>query len=400
MNTDGPADSGFASTLGVTSDFLPAHPCSSCLYPCASVFRIWGDPRVIIGIPKELKEGERRVGLTPEGAGQLAAAGHTVRVQAGAGEGSGFGDSEYSQHGAHIVSAASAAFDADLVVKVKEIQPGEWRELKPGSTLFCFQHLQSNSDMARELLARRISAIAYETVEDAAGGLPLLAPMSAIAGELAITIGANLLMASSGGRGVLVSDATVLVVGMGSVGEAAARTAEALGAKVLRFGRTAENGVLDVSNLGAHLTTADLVIGAANIRGARSPTLITRDDLKRMRHGSAIVDVCIDGGGIAETSRPTTHAEPMFTEEGVIHYCVPNMPAAVPRSATQALCSATLPHVLALANLGIWKALGADAGLAAGLHMAGGQLTHEGVAAALSLPCTPADALLHGCGVR
>jgi alanine dehydrogenase len=355
---------------------------------------------VIIGVPREIKDGERRVGLTTAGAGQLVAAGHVVKLQAGAGEGSGFSDSEYSQCGVTIVSSARAAFDADLVVKVKEIQHQECRELRPNSALFCFQHLQSDGDMARELLARRITAIAYETVEDTSGGLPLLAPMSAIAGELALTIGANALMSPNGGCGTLLSDATVLVVGMGIVGKAAAQTARALGAKVVCFGRQAREGVLCVSELGAHLAGGDLVVGAANIRGGRSPKLIMRDDLKNMRVGSVIVDVCIDGGGIAETSRPTNHADPIFKEEGVIHYCVPNMPAAVPRSATHALCAATLPHVLALAHFGIWGALRADAGLATGLHMAGGQLTHEGVAAALNLPCVPADAMLHGCGLR
>ncbi|MBL8516380.1 MAG: alanine dehydrogenase [Betaproteobacteria bacterium] len=354
---------------------------------------------MIIGVPKEIKDGERRVGLTPEGARALIAAGHTVKVQASAGAGSGFAESEYSQVGATVVSSARAAFDADLVVKVKEIQPNEWRELKPDSALFCFQHLQSDGEMARELLARRITAIAYETVEDARGQLPLLAPMSAIAGELAITIGANALMAPHGGSGVMLRDASVLVVGMGVVGQAAARTARALGAKVLCFGRAAQGEVRAATELAEHLANADLVVGAANTRGARSPRMISCAEVARMRPGSVIVDVCIDGGGIAETSRPTTHAEPMFVEAGVIHYCVPNMPAAVPRSATRALCTATLPYVEALARLGIWGALRADAGLAAGLHMAGGQLTHEGVAAALGLPCTPADALLHRCGL-
>lgn len=355
---------------------------------------------MIIGVPKEIKDGERRVGLTPEGAGQLVAAGHTVKVQAGAGDGSGFSDSEYSQCSSTVVSTARAAFDADLIVKVKEIQSGEWRELKPDSALFCFQHLQSDGEMARELLARRITAIAYETVEDAAGGLPILAPMSAIAGELALTVGAHALMSPNGGSGVLLRDANVLVVGMGVVGNAAARTAKALGANLRCFGREAREGVRPAAELNEHLADADLVVGAANIRGARSPKLIRRSDVLRMRPGSVIVDVCIDGGGIAETSRPTTHAEPTFVEAGVIHYCVPNMPAAVPRSATRALCAATLPHVRALAHLGIWGALRADAGLAAGMHMAGGQLTHEGVARALAMPCTPADALLHGCGLR
>lgn len=355
---------------------------------------------MIIGVPREIKTGEQRVGLTPDGVAALVGAGHSVKVQAGAGDGSGFADSEYSQAGAAMVASAAAAFDADLVVKVKEIQTGEWQWLRPDSALFCFQHLQSDAEMARELLHRRITAIAYETVEDARHGLPILAPMSAIAGELAVTIAAHQLMRPQGGSGVLLRDACVLVVGMGTVGRAAARTAAALGASVLGFGRRADANTLSVDGLDMHLATADVVIGAANIRGERSPKLIRRDAVRRMRPGSVIVDVCIDGGGIAETSRPTTHADPVFIEEGVIHYCVPNMPAAVPRSATRALCAATLPRVLDIAQQGVWNALRADTGLAAGLHMAGGRLTHEGVARALGMPCTPADVLLHACGLR
>lgn len=367
---------------------------------------------MIVGIPKEIKDGERRVGMTPEGIRALTAGGHEVRVQAGAGLGAGFADEDYTQSGATIVTTALAAFDADLVVKVKEIQTSEWRELRPDAALFCFQHLQSDGEMARELLARRITAIAYETVTDPSGGLPVLAPMSAIAGELAVLIGANLLTSPQGGSGMLIRDASVLVVGAGKVGEAAARTAAALGARVTVLARNVERLRPLATEIGADIDTAsmsiagqrardaDLVIGAVNLPGERTPKLLSRDAVHRMRPGSVIVDVCIDGGGIAETSRPTVHSSPTYVEEGVIHYCVPNMPAAVPRSATLALASAAFPHVLSMADKGIWHALRGDEGLAAGLHMAGGNITHPAVAQALNLPCVDADALLHSCGVR
>lgn len=368
---------------------------------------------MIVGVPKEIKDGERRVGMTPDGVRELAACGHSVRVQAGAGAGVGFGDTIYAQAGATIVASARAAFDADLVVKVKEIQTGEWRELRPDTTLFCFQHLQSDGEMARELLARRITAIAYETVTAMKeGGLPILAPMSAIAGELAILIGANLLTSPQGGSGMLIRDARVLVVGAGKVGEAAARTAAALGAQVALLARNVEKARAFATEIGATLdiatrdsatqraATSDLIVGAVNLPGERTPKLLTREAVRSMRRGSVIVDVCIDGGGIAETSYPTVHSSPTYIEEGVVHYCVPNMPAAVARSATLALTAAAMPHVLALANKGIWTALREDDGLAAGLHMAAGRITHPAVAAALGLDCSPSDALLHACGVR
>jgi alanine dehydrogenase len=367
---------------------------------------------VIVGIPKEIKDGERRVGMTPDGVRELVSRGHEVRVQAGAGGGVGFGDTAYVEAGARIVAPARAAFDADLVVKVKEIQTGEWRELKPDSALFCFQHLQSDGEMARELLSRRITAIAYETVTGKEGDLPILAPMSAIAGELAILLGANLLTSPEGGSGTLIRDARVLVVGAGKVGEAASRTAAALGARVVMLARNVERVRAFAAEIGAvvdtatrdstskYAATSDLIVGAVNLPGERTPKLLTRDAVRVMRRGSVIVDVCIDGGGIAETSRPTVHSTPTYIEEGVTHYCVPNMPAAVARSATLALTAAALPHVLALATKGIWAALREDDGLAAGLHMAGGRITHPAVAAALGLDCAPSDALLHACGVR
>jgi alanine dehydrogenase len=367
---------------------------------------------VIVGVPKEIKDGERRAGMTPDGVRELASRGHTVRVQMGTGEGVGFSDADYAEAGAGIVALASRAFDADLVVKVKEIQTAEWRALRPDSTLFCFQHLQSDGETTRELLARRITAIAYETVTGTEGGLPILAPMSSIAGELAVLIGANLLTSPQGGSGTLLRDARVTVVGAGKVGEAAARTAAMLGAKVTLLARNVERAQGIATAIGASVASAshdivatfaaqsDLIIGAVNLPGERTPKLLTREAVRKMPKGSVIVDVCIDGGGIAETSRPTIHSEPTYIEEGVLHYCVPNMPAAVARSATLALTEAALPYVIALADKGIWNALRADDGLAAGLHMAGGKITHPAVAKALGLECTPSDALLHACGVR
>lgn len=355
---------------------------------------------MIVGIPRETKDGERRVGLTPEGATALACAGHDLKVQSGAGDASGFTDAAYVQAGARIVSGAAEAFDADLVVKVKEIQPAELDLLRPDSILFCFQHLQSDRALADALRRRRVAALAYETVEDASGGLPLLAPMSAIAGELAVTIAAHALMVPQGGRGLLLSEARVLIVGMGSAGLAATRTARALGAQVECFGRRATPALQDSAELPARIGCADVIIGAANNRGGRSPRLLSRPDMRRMRPGSVMVEVCIDGGGIAETSRPTTHADPLFIDEGIVHYCVPNMPAAVPHSATRALCAATLPRILSIAGQGLWSALRQDAGLAAGLHLAQGQVTHPAIAEALGLPCHPADVLLHACGQR
>ena len=377
---------------------------------------------MIIGIPRETKDGEKRVGMTPDGVKTLIARGHAVHVETRAGDGAGFSDDEYRVAGAQIVAGAAAAFDADIAIKVKEIQSGEWRNLKAGSTLFSFLHLPSDPEMTRELLARRITGIAFETVGDAQGGLPILAPMSAIAGQLAVLIGANLLTLPAGGSGTLLAGSgaappgSVLVVGAGSVGTAAVRLAAALGASVtvvapsdrnlkpLRDAlgamvRTelalAENATETVTRLSRN---ADLVIGAVNLRGQLTPKMLTRGAVRAMRPGSVIVDVCIDGGGIAETSRATTHAAPTFVAEGVTHYCVPNMPAAVPRSATVALAQAILPFLLALADKGVSRALREDDGLAQGLQICNGRITHAAVATELGLDCLPADALLHACG--
>jgi alanine dehydrogenase len=374
---------------------------------------------MIIGIPKEIKDGETRVGITPDGVKALVAQGHQVRVETRAGAGAGFSDGDYRAAGAEIVATPAAAFDADIAVKVKEIQTGEWRHLKPGSTLFSFLHLPADAQMTRELLARRITGIAFETVSDRRGGLPILAPMSVIAGQLAVLVGANLLTLPAGGNGTLLAGSAivppgaVLVVGAGNVGAAAVRLAATIGASVTVLASSERNVVALRDELGGKIATGlasvetisrlaprvDLVIGAVNIPGRLTPKLLLRDAVRAMRPGSVIVDVCIDGGGIAQTSRPTTHSAPTFVAEGVIHYCVPNMPAAVARSATLALTQAALPYLLALAGKGMLRAVREDDALAAGLQMCNGSITHPVVAQALGVPCVPADAMLHACGM-
>ncbi len=370
---------------------------------------------MIIGLPKEIKDGERRVALTPDAIALLVAAGHPVRVEHSAGTGSGFSDANYAAAGADIVDSARKAFDCELVVKVKEIQNGEWMLFNPGGMLFSFLHLGADAFMAYELLARRISGIAFETVEDASRRHAILAPMSVIAGELAIPIAANQLMTPNGGRGVAIGDAQVVILGAGSAGVAAARTAIALGADVSvisrggprlaalahELGSSARTMVMDPSTLASAIRDADVVIGAVNIPGAATPKLLTRDDMRaitaRKGPGAVLIDICIDGGGIAETSRPTWHSAPTYVEEDVTHYCVANIPAAVPRSASLALSAAVFPHVKALADKGLTRALRENSGLAAGLQIHGGQVTHPAIAQELNRPHRDLDAILFSC---
>lgn len=370
---------------------------------------------MIIGLPGETKDGERRVALTPAAVASLVAAGHAVRVEQDAGAGSGFNDAEFAAAGAEIVNGAAMAFDAELVVKVKEIQTDEWRLLNPGSMLFCFLHLGADVFMAHELLARRITGIAFETVEDASKRLVIMAPMSVIAGELAIPIAANLLMTSNGGRGVAMADARIVIVGAGSAGAAAARTALALGADVSvisrvgprlaalahKLGSSARTIAFQPATLADAAKAADVVIGAVNIPGAATPKLLRREDVTAITAcrgaGAVLIEICIDGGGIAETSHPTFHSAPTYREEGVIHYCVANMPAAVPRSASMALSAAVLPHVAALAGKGLAQALRDDAGLAAGLQIYSGQVAHPAIARQLNRPHRDLDAMLFSC---
>jgi alanine dehydrogenase len=357
-----------------------------------------------IGIPKEIKNHEYRVALTPEGARELSQAGHSVSVESGAGAVAGFSDDAYRAAGALIATTALEAWAADLVVKVKEPLPAELARLRSGQLLFCYLHLAAAPELARELMARGVTAIAYETVTRPGGGLPLLQPMSDIAGRLAPQMGALGLLTSHGGNGKLISGmpgvppAHVVIIGAGGVGMSAARTAAGLGARVtlidrltetlaraeMLFGAQIETRFSSLEAIADSLAQADIVIGAAQIPGRHAPRLISREMLKRMPPGSVLVDVAIDQGGIAETSRPTTHSDPFFVAEGIVHYCVTNMPGAVARTATEALTHATLPYVQALAAQGL-AALDADAGLKQGLQVHAGKITHAGLAQDLGM---------------
>jgi alanine dehydrogenase len=377
-----------------------------------------------IGIPRESKEGERRVGLEPSAVDTLARDGHEVRVAAAAGLGIGATDADYASAGASIVDPADA-WNAELVIKVKEIQHGEWNALARGSTLCCFQHFVGEPLLAREVAARGVTAIAYEMVRGADGGFPLLAPMSVIAGRLAIQVGAQLLTLPSGGNGTLLAGcpgaqpARVLVLGGGHAGINAAEVAAALGARVVLLTRSAatrdrvaarfaiveerargnfeeqargnfiETGVATPEAVERHALAADLVVGAVFVPGEPTPKLLPRALVARMKPGSVIVDISIDAGGVAETSRPTTHADPTYVEEGVVHYCVPNMPSAVARAGAAALSAAVLPYARALAGKGIARAIREDAGLRAGVLLWHGRFTHEGIATAAGRPFAP-----------
>jgi alanine dehydrogenase len=357
-----------------------------------------------VGVPREIKDHEFRIALTPAGAGALVAAGHEVRVQTAAGERIGLTDQAYRDAGAIVVADAGAAYEADLVVKVKEPQPTELPLLREGQVLFCYLHLAAAPAIARGLLDRGVTGIAYETVVSPSGGTPLLAPMSQIAGRLAIQAGMQALEMRHGGRGVLLSGVpgaapgAVAVIGGGIVGANAVRVATGVGASVTLLDRRAERlkafddlyqgrletRLANAANIAECVTQADLVVSGVYVHGQRAPRLLTRALVRSMQRGAALVDVSIDQGGIAETSRPTTHADPFYVEEGVVHYCVTNMPAAVARTATAALTEATLPYVLALAGRGVAEALRADPGLAAGVNVAGGRVVHAGLAADLS----------------
>ncbi|KAA3654407.1 MAG: alanine dehydrogenase [Proteobacteria bacterium] len=364
-----------------------------------------------IGIPKEIKTQENRVGLTPQAVAQLVRSGHAVRVEAGAGVGSGYADAEYQAAGAQIASV-EAVWQAALVVKVKEPQPVEIARLGPAQTLFCYLHLAPDAPQTDGLLASGCTAIAFETVEDGHRRLPLLAPMSEVAGCLAPQVGAMALHAWRGGRGVLlggvpgVAPADVLVLGGGVVGTHAARVALGMGADVTLLDRDLNRlKALDVQ-FGGRVKTAhagmlhtlirqsDMIIGAVLIPGAKAPHLIRRADLAELRTGCVLVDVAIDQGGCFETSRPTTHDDPTYLIDGVVHYCVANMPGAVSRTATQALTAAVLPYAQTLADQGWQAALRADPGLAKGLNVHAGGLYEPNVAEVQGKPLAVlADAL-------
>jgi alanine dehydrogenase len=368
-----------------------------------------------IGVPKEIKTEEHRVGLTPASVRELALHGHTVFVQAGAGADVGFTDDAYRAAGAEILPDAAAVFAAaELIVKVKEPQPVEVSRLSPGQILFTYLHLAADRALTEALMRSGATCIAYETVTDNAGRLPLLAPMSEVAGRMSVQVGAHCLEKHQGGSGILlggvpgVAPAQVAVLGGGVAGSNALRMALGLGAHVTVLDKSLPRLYELDTQYGAALSTrfatfdaieeaviaADLVIGAVLVPGAAAPKLITRAMLRRMRPGSVLVDIAIDQGGCAETSRPTTHANPTYVEEGVVHYCVANMPGAVARTATLALNNATLPFVLALANKGWRAALRDDVHLRRGLNVHAGRITYEAVARDLSLPHTPAEDVL------
>jgi alanine dehydrogenase len=368
-----------------------------------------------IGVPTEIKTDEYRVALTPAGARELAEHGHEVLVQAGAGEGSTIADSEYEAQEARIVPDAAAVFgEADLVLGVKEPQASEVEMLGAEHTLFTYLHLAPDPALTRGLCDSGATCIAYETVEDAHGRLPLLAPMSEVAGKIATQAGAFFLEKPMGGRGVLlggvpgVAAATVLVIGGGVVGLNAAFIAIGMEADVFVFDRNIDRlRELDVAFGGRASTVysstlaieemlplADLVIGAVLIHGARAPYVIKRSQLGLMKKRAVLVDVSIDQGGCFETSRPTTHSDPVYEVDGVTHYCVTNMPGAVPVTSTFALTNATLPYVLALADHGVQGAIALDPGLRSGVNVAAGQVTHPAVAEGVSLPYTPVDEAL------
>jgi alanine dehydrogenase len=353
-----------------------------------------------VGVPKEIKNNENRVALTPSGARRLAEAGHEVVVERGAGLGSGFSDADFEVEGASL-GQATDAWGADLVVKVKEPLASEYPHLRD-QILFTYLHLAGvDPELTDALLAAGTTAIAYETVTDDEGGLPLLAPMSAVAGSMAPVMGSYHLGRFGGGRGVLIADilgeifGKVSVIGDGVVGRHAARVAAAMGGRVVIFGRHAERrdeleaiapGVefclSTAERIAEHLIDSDLLVGAVLIEGARAPHVVTRSMVAAMAEGSVIVDVSIDQGGCVETSRPTSHSEPVFSVDGVIHYCVTNMPGAYPRTSTLALTRATLPYALEIASGGIGAVL-ADPGLARGVNVHAGFITCEAVAKAL-----------------
>lgn len=361
---------------------------------------------MLIGCPKEIKPQEFRVGLTPDAAREVVDHGHQVIVQTGAGLGAGFDDTDYSAVGAQIVETAGEIFArADLVVKVKEPQASERRQLREGQILFTYLHLAPDPSQTRDLLDSGVTAIAYETVTDRAGGLPLLAPMSEVAGRLAPQVGAWALQRANGGRGVLmggvpgVAAARVVVLGGGVVGTHAARIAAGMGADVtvmdkslprLRylddvFGGRFQTGYASRGAVADAIKGADMVIGAVLIPGAAAPKLVSRAQLGQMKAGAVLVDVAIDQGGCFETSRATTHADPIYEVDGIVHYCVANMPGAVARSSTLALGNATMPFLLALADKGWKRACEEDPHLLEGLSTHAGHLTNYAVGRALEI---------------
>ncbi|MGO9803347.1 MAG: alanine dehydrogenase [Steroidobacteraceae bacterium] len=363
-----------------------------------------------IGVPREIKVHEYRVGMVPAGVRELTAAGHELLIESGAGNGIGVDDAQFRSAGAGIAANAAEVFQrADMVIKVKEPQPAECAMLRPGQVLFTYLHLAADPEQARGLMKSGATAIAYETVTGRNGTLPLLTPMSEVAGRMSIQVGAASLQKAHGGFGVLlggvpgVPPARVVILGGGVSGTHAAEMAVGLRADVTvvdrsvdrlrelstQFGATIQTAYSTTETIERLVKDADLVIGAVLVAGGAAPKLVTRAMIKTMKQGAVLVDISIDQGGCFETSRPTTHADPTFVVDGVIHYCVANMPGAVPRTSTLALTNATLPYVRALADLGWQAAFKRDPGLAAGLNVHAGEITHEVVARALGLKARP-----------
>lgn len=369
---------------------------------------------MIIGIPKEIKNHEYRVGATPAMVRALTEAGHQVRVQSHAGTQIGFTDEMFASAGAKIVSTPAEVYQSEMIIKVKELQVSEFPLLHEGQVLFCYLHLAPDPIQTKQLIEKKIVAIAYETVTDPQGRLPLLIPMSEIAGRLSIQVGATCLQLNHGGKGLLlggvpgVSPARVVVIGGGVVGTEAARMALGLGADVtiidkdlnrLRaldslFGPSLKTLFSTSQAIEEAIRMADLVIGSVLIPGKVAPKLVTRNMVNKMSPGSVIVDVAIDQGGCCETSKPTTHADPTYIVDGVVHYCVTNMPGACARTSTQSLTNATMEYALTIANKGFRNALMQDEGLRKGLNVCFGKVTNEFVAHDLSYPYVPPDSVL------
>src|SRR6266853_3660883 len=377
--------------------------------------KLRGGQIVIVGLPKEIKDNEYRVGLTPAGVRALTDNGNHVLVERSAGQGSGFEDSLYERAGGTIIDSADDVWaKADLIVKVKEPIEPEYPRMREGQLLFTYLHLAPDQKLTKQLLERKVTGIAYETITDRRGGLPLLTPMSEVAGRMAIQVGAHYLEKMSGGRGILlggvpgVPAARVVIIGGGVVGTNAAKIAVGMGAHVTiidnnldRLRELDDIFLSKISTLASSaymihdaLTTADLIVGAVLVPGASAPRLVTRNMLKDVADGAVIVDVAVDQGGCVETTHPTTHSDPTYYVEGVLHYCVANMPGAVPRTSTFALTNATLPYALKLANHGLRSAVTIDQGLAAGVNTYDGKLTYEAVAVSQGREYSPLDQML------
>jgi len=370
---------------------------------------------MIVGLPKEIKDNEYRVGLTPAGVRALSDAGHKVVVEQSAGAGSGFSDSLYQRAGATILETADDVWaEGEMIVKVKEPIAPEYPRMRDGQLLFTYLHLAPDNELTKQLLERKVTGVAYETITDRRGALPLLTPMSEVAGRMAIQVGAHYLEKMSGGGGVLlggvpgVPAARVVIIGGGVVGTNAAKIAVGMGAHVtiidnnlVRLRELDDIFLSKISTLASNaymiqdaISTADLIVGAVLVPGGAAPKLITRGMLKDVPRGAVIVDVAVDQGGCIETTHPTTHSNPTYYVEDVLHYCVANMPGAVPRTSTFALTNATLPYALKLANKGFSDAINSDPGLLAGVNTYGGRLTYEAVAIAQEREYTPLSDVL------